>query len=171
MRSTNALPGTCGLRARAGVRPAASRPGVGRIPTWIRGFRTARVVVVRETGGDTVPTVPTEPATKADLAELATKTELKIELAKVWTELGLLRKDLGEGLAQLNADLRKAIDEQSADTARRISASAEETRDWFRVLADKLDAMNANHVALRTDFEKHRDDTTVHRAPRRSRAR
>ena len=110
----------------------------------------------------TVPTDSAEPATKADLAELCAE----------------LRKDLGDGLAHLNAELRRAMAEQAAETARLISASAKEPRAWFRVLADKIDAINANHATLaaeharlRHDFDQHHADRGMHRAPRRSRTR
>jgi hypothetical protein len=137
-----------------------------------------------------MPPVPSDPATKADLAQIregmATKADLaqireematKADLEETKADLAQLRAENAVDHAQIRkematkADLLEAIAYLSAETARQIKASAEETRGWFVVLSDKIDAMNANfaarteHDKLRTEFEQHRDDRRVHRMP------
>jgi SMC interacting uncharacterized protein involved in chromosome segregation len=142
-----------------------------------------------------MPPVNSAVATKTDLAELRTdlkteitelRTELKTDIADLKTEITELRTELKTDVAELYmatrtdlAAIKSDMAEMHASLSRQITAAMEHSRGWFRVLDDKIEAVDEARTTatkdlsteLRTELDQHRGDTTVHRVPRAPRRR
>jgi hypothetical protein len=122
-----------------------------------------------------------ETSLRADIHRFETSLDAKIEAVRVdletkpdkaWVEQRL--EAWGRALMQLISEIRGEIATSRQEHTREIRAGMEAMRSWMKLEGESSEAARAavaaNQEQLRSDFEAHRDDATVHRAPRRRRS-